>query len=219
MMDDRGSGTRGVAADMRVPFHRTSQRAKPGAAPVAPLGVSAGRHVAFLRAVNVAGHGRILMSDLREIFVAAGAANARTFIQSGNVVFDAASRDADAIVEQAGRSLGALLGERPVIIVRTGEQLSNLVALSPFEHYQPDALLKRYVVFLENEPTRIPSFPLIDEKERLEAIGVNGRDVFVVSRRKPNRFFGFPNAFVERAFGSVATSRNWSTVERVAKLD
>jgi uncharacterized protein (DUF1697 family) len=42
--------------------------------------------------------------------------------------------------------------------------------------------------------------------------------VLLVSGRKPNGFYGFPNAFIETAFRVTATTRNWSTVTRLAKL-
>jgi uncharacterized protein (DUF1697 family) len=45
------------------------------------------RHVAFLRAINVAGHAIVRMADLRQAFADAGCRNVRTYIQSGNVVF------------------------------------------------------------------------------------------------------------------------------------
>ena len=45
-----------------------------------------------------------------------------------------------------------------------------------------------------------------------------GRDVLLVSGRKPNGFYGFPNAFVETEFRVCATARNWTTVTRIAKL-
>ncbi len=45
-------------------------------------------HVAFLRAINVAGHAVVNMTDLRDAFAAAACGNVRSLIQSGNVVFE-----------------------------------------------------------------------------------------------------------------------------------
>ena len=45
------------------------------------------RYVAFLRAINVAGHARVEMSRLCDVFTRAGCVNAQTYIQSGNVIF------------------------------------------------------------------------------------------------------------------------------------
>jgi hypothetical protein len=44
------------------------------------------------------------------------------------------------------------------------------------------------------------------------------REVFVVSRRKRNGSYGFPNAFVEAELGVQATTRNWSTITRIVEL-
>ena len=55
-------------------------------------------------------------------------------------------------------------------------------------------------------------------KEALEVIGLADRDLFVVSRRKKNGAFGYPNAFVEKALGVSATTRNWTTVTKIAAL-
>jgi hypothetical protein len=60
--------------------------------------------------------------------------------------------------------------------------------------------------------------PIASPVERLTAFACRGRDVLLVSGRKPNGFYGFPNAFVEAAYGVAATARNWSTVTRLVKL-
>jgi len=43
-------------------------------------------------------------------------------------------------------------------------------------------------------------------------------DLLIVSRRKPNGMYGFPNSWVEKELGVVATARNWSTVAKLAEL-
>ena len=52
-------------------------------------------------------------------------------------------------------------------------------------------------------------------KEGLEAIAITAREVFVVSRRKKNGFYGFPNNFIEKELDVSATTRNWSTVTKI----
>jgi hypothetical protein len=59
--------------------------------------------------------------------------------------------------------------------------------------------------------------PLASPDEGLEVLGIDGSEVFVISHPKKNGFFGFPNAFVERALGVTATSRNWSTITRLVE--
>lgn len=177
-----------------------------------------GRHVAFLRAINVAGHSPVKMTDLVRAFASAGCANVQTYIQSGNVLFDVPRRTPAALFDDVRVRLGRLLGEEPIVLFRSARQLVRLVRNSPFGDLHSDPEVKLYVAFLMRRPKVKPEFPLISEKEALEAIGMRGSDVFIVSRRKRNGFHGFPNDFIEKKLGTSATSRNWSTLARVAEL-
>jgi hypothetical protein len=47
---------------------------------------------------------------------------------------------------------------------------------------------------------------------------MRNRDVFIVSRRKKNGFYGFPNNFIEKELGVSATSRNWTTVTKIVEF-
>ena len=51
--------------------------------------------------------------------------------------------------------------------------------------------------------------------ENLEVFEIKDRTAFVVSRRKKNGWFGFPNAFVEKQLGVPGTTRNWNTVNKI----
>jgi uncharacterized protein (DUF1697 family) len=175
------------------------------------------RFVALFRAVNVAGHARISSAGLARIFSAAGARDVSSFGHAGNLLFSATRRPA-AIVSRAREAIGRRHGERPVIVVRSASELCDLAAAEPFATCGAQASDKLYVVFLARTPRKRPSLPIASPVERLTAFACRGRDVLLVSGRKPNGFYGFPNAFVEDAYGVAATARNWSTVTRLAKL-
>jgi len=68
---------------------------------------------------------------------------------------------------------------------------------------------------LSEKPRVKPKLPLVSVKEALEGIAVKNREAFIISRRKPNGFYGFPNNFIEQELGVTATSRNWSTVTKI----
>jgi uncharacterized protein (DUF1697 family) len=175
-------------------------------------------YVAFLRAINVAGHGRVTMEDLRDAFTAAGCENVQSYIQSGNILFQAPAAGSAKLVKAVCGKLRDVLGEEPQIFLRTVTDMEEVIKQDPFRAVRAAAEVKLYVAFLAGRPRRKPMFPLLWEKEALEAIGMSGREVFVVSRRKPNGFFGFPNALVEAELGTLATSRNWSTVTKIVRL-
>ena len=176
------------------------------------------RHVAFLRAVNVGGRSIVKMADVQAAFAAAGCANVTTFIASGNILFDGPAEDAGALQARIRVNMQRLLKAEPVIVYRTGRQLERLVTRAPFRELAADPRLKLYVAFVEQKSTQRPRFPLLLPKEGLEAIGTVDGDVLIVSHRKPNGMYGFPNNWIEKALGVVATARNWSTVTKLADL-
>jgi uncharacterized protein (DUF1697 family) len=173
--------------------------------------------VAFLRAINVGGKSMVRMADLQQMFVAAGCRNVRTYIQSGNVIFEA-PRGRAAAIEKVITALTRTLGKQPGIVFRTLDELERLVVKPPFGGVQGGPLVKLYVAFLMRAPLGRPKFPFLSEAEACEAIGMKDRDVFIVSRPKRRGFFGFPNLFIEEAFGVPATTRNWSTVTKIVEF-
>lgn len=176
------------------------------------------QYVAFLRAINVAGHARVSMSAVRDAFAAAGCRNVQTYIQSGNVLFESPRAEVAAVLRKLQDLLRVLCGEEPQMFLRTLRQVAQVVDKAPFSDRDSVSGAKLYVAFLARRPRRIPTFPVSSSKEGLEAIAMTDREVFIVSRRKENGFFGFPNNFIEERLGIAATSRNWSTVTKIASL-
>ncbi len=176
---------------------------------------AAARHVAFLRAINVAGHAVVKMEDLKEAFTAAGCRNVESYIQSGNVIYEAPATGHAALAGRILSRLSRLLGGEVVVIFRTLAHLADLVRADPFKGVPSGSDVKLYVVFLEKRPRSAPRFPLEDPKEALRASGMKGLEIFVVSGRTVKGSHGFPNAFIEKATGVAATSRNWNTITRI----
>src|SRR6185295_18091261 len=174
-------------------------------------------YVAFMRAINVAGHSIVKMEALREAFASAGCKNVRTYIQSGNVIFECSEGKSTAVFKKTRAKLRDLLGIEPGIMFRTVGDVEGIVRAAPFKNVEAESDVKLYVVFLSEEPRAKPKLPLVSSKEALEAIAISNLEVFIVSRAKPNGFFGFPNNFIEKELGVSATSRNWSTVTKIVQ--
>lgn len=176
------------------------------------------KYVAFMRAINVPGHLCVRMSDLKDAFTAAGSKDARTFIQSGNVIFDGPGKNIASISQEIRSRLCHLLGAEPSIFFRTIRELEGVLTGAPFKRLEGEPGLKLYVAFLSQKPRSKPAFPLLCPKEELEVVAIKEREVFIVSRRKKNGFYGFPNNFIEKELGVSATSRNWSTLTKMVEL-
>lgn len=130
-------------------------------------------YVALLRAVNVAGTGKLLMADLRAMGEACGFAEVRTFIASGNLLFvsDHNESEVQAMLEER---LAAYAGKRVPVLVRTAAQMNAVVASNPF----PDAHPSRHLVYFHNAP---PPADLIAQCRDLagERLALLGRELHV----------------------------------------
>ena len=175
-------------------------------------------YVAFLRAINVGGHGVVKMTDLRDAFTTAGCKNVRTLIASGNVLFEAPAAGISALEGRIRTELGEIFDATPGLFIRTVQSVARLVEANPFRRYAGKARLALYVAFLSREPRLIPRLPLRSVPEVLDVISVKGREAFIVSGRKKNGLYGFPNLFIEKQLDVTATCRNWKTVAKIAKI-
>jgi uncharacterized protein (DUF1697 family) len=173
------------------------------------------RHVAFLRAINVAGHKLIKMEELARIFASMGFRNVRTYIQSGNVIFDYASGNSAALRKKIEKTLHRVLGFEVTVILRPLAEIEAIVERNPFRKIKagPDVML--FVVFLAAEPQSQPNLPLISTTENLEVFEVKDRAAFILCRRKKKGSVGYPNKFVEKELGVAATTRNITTVRKL----
>lgn len=111
--------------------------------------------VALLRAVNVGGTGALPMAELRAMGEALGFANVRTFIASGNLLFesDASEIEVKAALEE---KLAVYAGKPVEVFVRIHAELAAIVAANPF----PDAHGSRHMVYFYDSP---PAPDLIEQ--------------------------------------------------------
>ncbi len=167
------------------------------------------RYVALLRGVNVGGKNKLPMADLRDIFTAAGCAAVQTYIQSGNVVFEAAQDLAERAPEIVTGAVRRRFGYETAVVMRSREELRQVVASNPFDTSGEPRLL--HVAFLENTPGAEAVSRLDPERSPPDAFAVRGRNVYLhypngVARSK------LTNEYLAAQLQSVSTMRNWRTV-------
>ena len=172
-------------------------------------------YVALLRGINVGGRKLIKMDQLLQIFTAAGCRNVRTFIQTGNVIFESSSKDTKALTRKIERALEAKLGYSVTVILKQLSQLESIVKRNPFKKFAAETEAVPFVVFFNGEPDSQLKLPLKWPAENLEVFEIKDGAALVVARRKQNGRFDFPNAVLEKNFGVSATTRNWNTVQKI----
>ena len=173
------------------------------------------RYVAFLRGINVGGNKLIKMEELRRAFEALRFKNVRTFIASGNVIFETDETDRELLTEKIERKIRKSFGHEISIVLQTVDDLKRILKLDAFKKVKPNKDTALFVVLLAAEPPRKPKLPLRNKNGTLELLAIKHRAAFIVCYRKPNGFFEFPNNYFEKEFGVTATTRNWSTLNRV----
>ncbi len=175
-------------------------------------------YAAFLRGINVGGHNLIRMSDLAAWFGSAGMTKVKTFIQSGNVIFESPEKDIDHLNRRLEDHISEKFGKRITTVVRRKEDLERILRSDPFGTTQWADQTKLYVCFLDRPPVIPSSFPLVNEKEGLVLTSIHEKDAFLVSLPLKNGRFGFPTPFVESELKALCTARNITTVQKMSAL-
>jgi uncharacterized protein (DUF1697 family) len=167
-------------------------------------------HLALLRGINVGGKNKLPMKDLAELFVAAGCKDVRTYIQSGNVLFQASAKVAGKLGNAITDEIAKRFGHRTPVVLRTVEQLRDVVAHNPFlAAGVPED--KLHVMFLADEPGADRVAGLDPDRSPPDAFIVRGREVFL---HLPEGVAGskLTNAYFDGKLATVSTGRNWRTV-------
>lgn len=167
--------------------------------------------VALLRGVNVGGHRAVPMAELRAGCEQAGLADVRTYIASGNIVFAAPRRSADAVRALLEAAIAERFGFTVDVVVRSGEQLRRVVEGVPF-----DDLDHTSVSFLLQP---------LDAAAAQEVTGavINGAQVVVGGDHAyllTPKGLGTPwlTAGASRQLAAAGTVRNWRTVNRLLTM-
>lgn len=176
------------------------------------------KYAALLRGINVSGHNRVPMGDLRTLLKDLGHTDVATYLQSGNAVFSSASPDEDALAAALEQAIEARFGFTVACLVRSGAYLAAVADACPF----PAAELqgKQLHVTYFDRQVDAARFAAIDPADYLpEEFRLGDRALYLyapdgLGRSKLAVALARP-AVVK---GTVATSRNWNTVEKLVEM-
>ncbi len=173
-------------------------------------------YVGFLRAVNVGGRA-VAMPDLRRAVERAGFSEARTVLNSGNVVFRSDEPDAQRVERRLEASCGPALGLVLEFLVRDGAALAAVRAANPFPAFARTDPAHLLLVFLKDAPAPSAAEAFVAGLPAPEEARVDGTTAYVTYPAGIGRSrLTLPR--IERALGTRGTGRNWNTVGRLAAL-
>lgn len=178
------------------------------------------KYYAFLRAVNV-GKRQVKMEALREHFKIHQFANVKTYIQTGNIIFETEQTDRKLLIAQIERELLKWLSFEVPTILRTKEELAEIIENDPFKDQKGPANLKQYVTFLSEAPSDAIKNLLAPYQNEYEQYSILKHDFYSLIDKdceKNGMKLQFTNNFIEKKLKLIGTTRDWNTVIKIAKV-
>jgi uncharacterized protein (DUF1697 family) len=172
-------------------------------------------HIALFRGINVGGKNSLPMKELASIFEILGASKVRTYIQSGNVVFQSASKDISSLSKRLGIEVRERYGFEPHVLVISLSEVETAITNNPFPEAQsePSSLHLGFLAFTPKNPDLKKLESLKKDSEQFCLIG----SIFYlhapegVGRSKLA-------ARSEKLLGAPMTDRNWNTVCKLKEM-
>jgi uncharacterized protein (DUF1697 family) len=173
--------------------------------------------VSLLRGINVGGHNKIKMEELRELYESLGLRHVQTYVQSGNVVFRTDARDFTRLSKRIADAIEQRFAFRPGVVLRTAADLRGVIAANPFASRPDLDPSKLLVYFLASEPPA-------DLRERMLLVEAEPDELRMESREL---YIYYPNGMarpkvpwtlIERTLQTSGTGRNWNTVRKLLEM-
>lgn len=175
-------------------------------------------YVAFLRGINVGGHKKVSMAELKKVFEEQGFTDVKTLLNSGNVVFTAPRLSQEKIAPTVTKILTTFLGYDISVMIRSIDYLKQVMATEPFKGIEVTPKTRLYVTFLAEKHASTLKLPYLSAGKDFQILSTTHTEVFSVLTL--SEAFGTVDsmAILEKEFGKQVTTRNWNTVLRIIKL-
>jgi uncharacterized protein (DUF1697 family) len=179
--------------------------------------MTATRYIALLRGINVGGHKKIKMADLREMFTALGFTSVKTALASGNIAWDAAGADPDVMQAAIAQGIEDTFGFSVSVIVFPRAQVEALVDRAPFAGLEVTKETRLYVTFLPVPAPTTLDLPYRTATGDFTILSASDTEVCSVLTITHTRSVDAMQV-LETEFGKNITTRNWNTVLKLAAL-
>jgi len=174
-------------------------------------------YIALLRGINVGGHNKIAMADLRDLVASLGFSDVKTLLQSGNLVFSGGRKTDKALESLLERETAKRLGVSADYIIRSTAELQKVIAANPFPQEAKDDPSHLVVMFLKSAATANDVKALAELIKGPEAVRGEGTHLYIVYPAGIGTS-KFTTALIEKNLGTRGTARNWNTVVKLLRL-
>ncbi|MFN7161213.1 MAG: DUF1697 domain-containing protein [Candidatus Gracilibacteria bacterium] len=175
------------------------------------------KYLAFLRGINVGGHHKVKMDDLKKIFVDLGFLNVKTVIASGNVYFESTESDAVLLRNHIEEALLQTFSFAIPTIIRTQKEIQDLVISDPYKGKEVTKNTRLYITFLGARHNSMLKAPYMAPAKDYEILQITDKEVVSILELNPEHKT-LDSMNVLGQFGNNVTTRNWNTVMKMAAL-
>ncbi len=174
------------------------------------------KYIALLRGINVGGNSIIKMNDLKNAVEKCGFTGVRTYIQSGNIIFESEEENNDKIVATLENSLSKTLKLDSPVILRTQEQLQKVVSGIPSDWKKRDDL-RCYIAFIRAPVTAQDVLREVEMKEGVDFIQPGEGVLYMSTLLTCLTRSRFTKLITKKAYKDI-TIRNCTTVQKLFDL-
>ena len=171
-------------------------------------------YIALLRGINVSGHKKVPMAELREILSKVGFVNVQTYIQSGNVIFQSIEEDTQKLTDIIQKEIKDHFGFEVPVLIKTNDELLSIFNDCPFSEEKKES---SYFTFLYWTPDKVLIEDLGELKYPNEEIIISNSCIYFYS----SIGYGntkYNNNFFERKLKVTGTARNYKTMLKLLSL-
>jgi uncharacterized protein (DUF1697 family) len=174
--------------------------------------------ISILRGINVSGHKKILMADLRALYEKLGFNNVQTYIQSGNVVFVYDDDKSNlAIAETIEHAIEKEYKFQVPVLVKQVDDLVSTIKNNPFTEEAGADPSRVAVTFLESLPTSETLKKLEGVDHPPDRFIIDGLNIYIFCPKSYGNS-KLSNNFFENKLKVRATTRNWKTINKLVEM-
>jgi len=174
------------------------------------------RQVALLRGINVGGKNMLPMAELAKMFAAEECQNVKTYIQSGNVVFEVAPEISTKLAQKISAQIEKKFGCKIPVVLRTSKEMEAVATGNPFLKAGAAEDLC-HVMFLADVPDKEGLSKLDPARSAPDEYIVNEREIYLKLPNGAGRS-KLTNAYFDSKLKTVSTGRNWRTVLKLLEM-
>jgi uncharacterized protein (DUF1697 family) len=174
-------------------------------------------YIAMLRGINIGASKRVEMARLRKMFESLGFKNVRTYIQSGNVVFQGRGAAAGLAVK-VDQAMQAEFGFGALVIARTEEEMARAIENNPFVNQSRKEPAKVHVCFLSEVPAAEAVKKLEALATKTEQVKCAGSESYVYHVDGLGKAKVLTHGVLEKVLAVKVTMRNWNTASKLFEL-